>query len=727
MKVITGDELRTKYRPIYTYHNSGEMMRADLYPLAVDKVRHIGEPVVAVVARSKAEAVDAVELVKVEFEPLKVVVDAEAALASDSTLLYEEWGSNVMLHHAFSNGDFELAKQEADVIVKERIYVHRHSPVPIEPNGCVAEYDRNGVLTLWVTTQTPHILRTILAETIGIAEPMIRVVEPDVGGGFGGKMPIHLEDILVCFLAVELKSAVKYIEQRSEHLIASHQAREQVHYIEAALKKDGTILGIKDKMIGNLGVYLPNPGPASLITTSRFIPGCYKIRNYEVEVFGVATNKATYGAYRGFGKDAASYVIEKLMDVAARKLNLSPVDIRLRNLIRSDELPYRTATGALYDSGNYAACLKNLLDRIDYDHLKEEQAALRKRGRHVGIGLSFALEPAASHFPGTPNQDIDGTMIRLEPTGKFSVFTGVTSTGTGSKTTFAQIAADELGVPFEDVFVVQGDTNQGPYGRGTWASRGVVVGGNSVLFAARRLRQKILRFAAHLNRSDEADLSIQQGFVVSALNSKIRISMRQLASSFYLSVVGIPNDILEEGMEATSYFMPRNVETVPNEKGERNAYATYGYSACAAMVEVDLETGFTRVLRYVCLADAGRIVNPQILEAQMHGGIVQGIAGAIFEENKYAEDGLPLASTFIDYLIPTAVDVPKIEVSHLETPSPFVPLGSKGAGEGPIIGVYAALSNAVEDALEPFGTRIRELPLSPEYVWNRSRSNQGAS
>lgn len=723
--IASGEDIVKMCKPIFQVFTLEGMKKIDVYPLATDRVRFVGEPLVAIVARSRELAKDAVELVKIEYEPLPVVVDSEQALRQDALLLYEEWGTNLMLHYKYVSGEVDSAFSKADTIVKERISVHRHSPVPMENNSYLATFEKTTGLTMWATTQNSHILRTLVSETLGLPETRVRVIEPDVGGGFGGKMPGHSEEILVPLFAVKLKSPVKFVEDRSEHLLASHQAREQVHYVEAAVTRDGKILGIRDKIIGNLGVYYPTCGPPSLVTASRFVPGCYKVPNYEAEVIGVATNKPPYGAYRGYGKDAANYVIEKLMDSIAHELDMDPVELRLRNIIRPEEFPYRSVTGALYDSGNYEKTMKLVSELVGYSKLRQEQREQRKNGKYLGIAVSLVLEPASSHFPNSLLVGQDGSTVRLELSGKVSVLTGVTSTGSGTRTAFAQIAAEELGVDVEDVTMIQGDTASAPFGYGMWASRGIVVGGNSVLLAARKLRQRILRLAGHLLNTRPEELKISDGTVESTLEPSRRITLKDLAATFYMFSKPLPRELIEGGLQDTVYYLPDSIETVPDKFGRRNAYATYGNSACAAVVQVDPETGVVEILRYLYVADAGRLINPMLVTGQVHGGVIQGLGGAIYEENAYDLSGQPLCTTFIDYLLPSSMESPEIEVHHLETPSPLVPLGAKGAGEGPTESAYAVLSNAVEDALKPFGVKIRELPLTPEKVWKQiSNSKQ---
>ena len=373
-----------------------------------------------------------------------------------------------MLHYRFSAGNIEEAFDKADVVIDERISIHRHSPMPIETNCYLANYDSTG-LTLWATTQQPHVLRTVIAETLGLPEGKVRVIQPDVGGGFGEKCPTHHEEILVCYLSELLRRPIRYSEDRKEHLTASHQAREQVHYVRVAANKDGEILAVKDRIVGNMGTYFPNPGPTSFMTTARFIPGCYKIRNYAVEVLGAATNKPAYGSYRGFGKDSANFVIERIIEILSEKIGMDSVQLRLKNLIRNEDFPFRSVTGALYDKVDYSKNLEKALTMSNYDSLRMRQAESKSsENKRIGIGLAVVIEPSSPHHPGTLAMGFEGSRVRLEPSGKVSVYTGITSSGTGTRTSFTQIAADELSVKIEDVTVVQGDTSETPYGYGMW-------------------------------------------------------------------------------------------------------------------------------------------------------------------------------------------------------------------------------------------------------------------
>ena len=718
---LTGEDVARLTNPIMPYFNpaSVAMKSADCYALSSGKVRFVGEPVAAVVAISREQAEDAAEFVTADYDPLPPVVDAEEALKPGAPVLYEAWGDNLMLQYKFRAGDVEQAFREADCVIKERLKIHRYTGAPIETRGYLASYDASTrLLTLWASTQNPHQLRTILARTLNHPEPLIRVIEPDVGGAFGVKMPSYPEESLTCLFSMRLGKPVKFIEERRENLIVSHQAREQTHYVEVAVKRDGLVLGLKEKLIVNLGIYFPTCGTLSNLTCVRFIPGCYKIQNYQSEVMGAVTNKATYGAYRGYGKDAATYVIERVMDIVARELELEPLEVRMRNVILPAELPYRTATGALLDSGDYPGALRKVLDLIDIRGFRAKQVEERRKGRYLGLGYALVLEPSASHFPDSLLMGFDGATVRLEPSGDVTVLSGSTSTGMGSRTVLGQVVAEELALPFDHVHVAQGDTSICPYGYGNWASRTAVISMNAALLAARQVKEKTLAIAGHLLGTKEVDLILRDARIYSKTDPNKSVSFREIAS--FAWQMSNPKTFPKEmapGLEATQYYFPPNLEYVNDDKGRRNAYAAYGYSAQAAVVEVDQETGLVHILKWMIVHDAGRALNPAIVMGQTHGGLAQGIGGALFEHNVYDENGQPLAATFMDYRIPTALEIPDIEIVNVEFPSPFLPLGAKGVGEGGAQGASAILANAVEDALSPFNFKIRELPITPERIW----------
>jgi len=724
VSIFEGEDVRPY--PCYWYSQADGMKRATCYPLALEKVRYVGEPVVALVADSPENAKDAIEKISVEYDPLQAITSASDGLKDRAPLIYEEWGDNIAMRYEIKGGDVEKTFANADLVFEETLSIHRHSPVPMEPRAYLAEYDSSSsFITLWATTQNPHLIRTIISATIGHPESKIRVVEPDVGGAFGGKMPSYPEEFLVCIFAKRLARPVKYVEERSESFVAMHQAREQSHHVKIAVSKDGMIQAIDDKIVGDLGVSFPTTGPASLATAARFIPSIYNLQAYRASIIGVATNKPPYGAFRGFGKDASNFIIERIMNIVATRMKMDPVKLRSKNFIKHEQLPYRNITGALFDSGNYDECLRRATELIGYNKFRQTQSDLQRESRFVGIGFSVVLEPSASHFPNSLMNGYEKATVRLDPTGCLTVLSGMTSTGTSHETVLAQIASDVLTIPYDDITVAEGDTQFTPYGFGNWASRSVVLGANAVHLACVKLRERILQTASYLVNEKIENLELQSGRVLVKSNTSKSLSLKEISYASYFMHPSIPRTI-SPGLEATEFFFPPTVEAVPNSDGNRNAYAAYGYSVNAAIVEVDIETGTVKILKYIVCADAGRILNPKVVEGQIVGGVCQGMGGIFLEEQPFDSDGQPLATSFMDYLLPTATDVPDITIAHMESPSPFLPLGAKGVGEGGAEGVAATVINAVEDALKPFAVRIRETPLKPEVVWRCIRGTSSA-
>ena len=719
--VLTGRDVIRYSRPIYAWWTAKGMKTTDVYCLAVDKVRYVGEPVAAVVAKDKYLAEDALEKITVEYETLEPVVSIEDALKPDAPLLYEDWGNNIMLEYTLEGGDVEQAFKEADYVFEEEISSHRYCAAPLETRCYVAYYEEP-YLTVYASSQQPHQTRTVIAKSLNIHESYIRVSQLSLGGGFGAKQPTYHEEVLVPLASLLFKIPVKYVENRRENLTSMHQAREQKHRIKLAVKRDGRIIGIKDDILANLGAYLPTCGPGSVIIAGKTITGCYKIRNCKVKILGVTTNKAPYGAYRGYGKDAGNYVIERMIDIIAKELGIDPIELRLRNIIKPEDLPYRSFSGALYDSGDYPRVLSKALELIEYDKVK---ALPLGEDKLLGVGVSLTIEPTASHYPGAYMLGYEGATVRIEPTGMVTVEVGSASMGTGHETFIAQIVAEELGLDdVSKVKVIEGDTLTSPYGFGSWASRTTILTGNAVLLAARKVKEKILKIAAEILKEPEDNLTLENNTIHSIADVEKKITLEDVASIMYANKPYPAPPQMEPGLEATAFFFPSNIESIDQPGGGRNTYAAYSNSAHAAIVEVDRETGYVKVLKYVVVTDCGRVVNPLIAEGQVVGGVVQGIGGVIYEENIYDENGNPLATTFMDYLIPTSIEAPKIKVAFIESPSPFNQLGVKGVGEGPIEGVPATIANAVENALREYNVKITSLPLTPENVWKLVRKSR---
>jgi len=712
--VFTGEDIAQKIKPLRV-GGSSLLREIKLYPLAVDKVRYFGEPLAVVVADNRYLAEDAVEIVSVDYEPLPVVVDPEGAMEPASACVHEDVGSNIVYKYHFATDGIDKVFQQADVVIKERIRSHRITACPIEPRAYLAHFNQQeDSLTMWSATANPHSLRTRIADILSFPESRIRVIAPDVGGSFGIKIQTYQEELLLPFLSRELARPVKWCETRVEHLRNGRHGRDQIHYIEMALKKDGTILGIRDKIIADMGsTYTVDH---SIMASALYVPGVYQIQNYSVDAFGVSTNKTTHGSLRGIGKADASYVIERLVDIAARELRLDPVEIRMKNFIPAEAFPYRNVTGALYDSGQYHLCLKRALEIAGYEQLRKEQEELRRNGQYRGIGIALVMEPTSSsriHATG----GYASCRMRIDPSGAATVFSSMGEQGQGHETTIAQIVASQTGIPFEKIHVIHGDTLPTPYGFGTGSSRSSVVLMPSAWVAAKKMRGKMLGIAARSLGVVPEKLDIANGKVSSKDDPGRSIEIMEIVRTAYGAIHLLPEN-MEPGLETMGYFVNPNIDYTPDEKGRMNTFSSYPYAAIVAVVDVDVETGFIKIIRYCTVHDCGNMINPQIVDTQQQGSIMQGIGAALYEELRYDEEGRLLTSTLMDYRLPSVEEVPEIALQHIITPNPFTPLGAKGAGETGMLGPPPALCNAVEDALSPLGVKIRETPLTPERILN---------
>lgn len=672
-------------------------------PLAKDKVRHVGEPVVLVIAESRYLAEDALNDIVVEYEPLPAVTDLEKALDSSAARVHDDLGSNLAAHVIQKKGDYAKAKQQAEVIIRRRFTYDHGAAAAMENRGLVAQWDaRAGKLTVWDTTQAPVGIRNGLAGMLGLSEKQVRLIAPFIGGGFGPKiMMFYPEEVLIPWAAIRLQRPVKWIEDRTENFFATTQERGQIHEAEMALTRDGRILGVHDVFLHDTGAYDPY-GLTVPLNSQCTLLGLYHVPNYYSEFKAVFTTKPIVTPYRGAGRQHGVFVMERLLDFAARELGLDRNEIRRRNFIPPDAFPYNNEViyqdfaPLVYDSGNYAPILEKTLEMIGYEtFIKEIQPRARAEGRHLGIGVVCYVE-------GTGIGPYEGARVQVQASGKVSVVTGVGTQGQGHFTSYAQLVADQVGVDVRDVEVVTGDTDQFYWGAGTFASRGAVVAGNAINEAAKDVRHKILRLAAEHFECAEEDLEIAHGEVRVKGVPQRALKLGELAQKAN-PLRGAVKPGTEPGLEATNYFGP-----------ERGATAA---GAHALIVEVDPETGMVTIQKYVVVHDCGRVINPLILEAQVHGGVAQGIGNAFYEQLIYDDNGQLLNASFMDYLLPTALDVPPMEVGHLETPSPLNPLGVKGAGEAGAIPVGPALAQAVEDALARPGLEIREIPLSPARLW----------
>ncbi|HXH11731.1 MAG TPA: glyceraldehyde dehydrogenase subunit alpha [Alphaproteobacteria bacterium] len=712
--VITGADLQGKNVPCgWTLPD----MKVAPHPaLAVGKVRYTGDAVAVVVAEERYIARDALDLIEVDYEPLPVVVDAEKAIEPGAPQLHDEVPNNTTFVWKVAGGDVDKAFREAEVVVKERIVNQRLIPNAIEPRGIVAQYNPgSGDLTMWSATQIPHLVRLLLSMVMGIPEHKIRVIAPEVGGGFGSKLYLYPEEVIVATLAKATGRPVKWIEERRENYVATTHGRDHVQYVEVAAKRDGTITGLRVKSIANMGAYLSTFAPGiPTILFGLMLSGNYRIPNISCEVVGVHTNTTLVDAYRGAGRPEATYLVERAVDLTARELGLDPAEVRRRNFVPANAFPYTTVTGVTYDSGDYQPTLEKALEMVGYQQLRQEQARLRQEGKYLGIGVSTYVEicgMAPSQVLGAVGAGAGGwesATVRVHPSGKVTVYSGASAHGQGHETAFAQIVADGLGIPFEDVEVVHGDTAQVQFGIGTFGSRSAAVGGMAIQMSLQKIEDKAKKIAAFLLEAAEADLVFEGGkFFVKGSPGR-DVSIQQVAFAAY-----VPHKYptgLEPGLEATSFYDPSNF--------------TWPFGTHVAVVEVDPETGVVKLRRYVAVDDCGRVINPLLVDGQIHGGLAQGIAQALYEEAVYDENGQLISGSLMDYAVPKADDLPNFELDRTETPSPVNALGVKGIGEAGTIASSAAIVNAVVDALAPLGVRHLDMPLKPERVWQAIQKAQ---
>ena len=706
--VWTGEDVRARCGPLPVGSRLKDMKVPKRYPLVIDGVvRHVGDPVAAVVATELPLARDASELVEVTYDPLPAVTDIEAALTPQAPVIHPELGTNVCFRLTFG-ANVDDAFTHADRTLSLRVVQQRLVPSPMETRGVVAQF-RGGELTIWTSTQIPHVVKTTLAETVRVPEHQVRVVAPEVGGGFGCKLDVYAEEALLASLAVALGRPVKWIETRQESFLATVHGRGQVSYVDVAAQADGTITGLRARVLADMGAYSQLLTPSVPTNTGLMASGCYRIPHVFAEVIGVFTTQTPTDAYRGAGRPEATFSIERVADAVARALKLDPADVRRRNFIPPEAFPYKTATGATYDSGNYAQALDKALKIIGYPALREEQRRLRGQGRFLGIGLSTYVEitglGAATALPGG---NWESATVRVEPTGKVTVLTGSSPHGQGEETTFAQIVSDRLGVSVDDVVVVHGDTRAVPHGVGTFGSRNTAVGGSAVYLASTRIREKATAIAAHLLEVSSGDL-VADGAQFRVRGSPQRtVSFPDVARAAYKGAKLPPGT--DPGLEATHFFAPPD--------------RVFPFGTHICVVEVDPDTGEVAIRRYVAVDDCGNIINPLLVAGQVHGGIAQGLAQALYEEAIYDQQGQLLTAGFLDYAVPRAAHVPVMELDHTVTPSPHNPLGAKGVGEAGTIGSIPAVVNAVLDALAPFGVESLDMPLTPRKVWQAISSRK---
>jgi len=671
-------------------------------PLARRKVAHVGEPVVAVIANTPEAARDAAELIEVDYEELPAVIDLEQA-AKGEPYVHDEFGTNVAFTMAVGAGDVDGAFAQAAVKVSERLVNQRLAPVSIEPRGMVAQWDPGPQqLTFWSSTQIPHLLRTQLAGAVGIPEHRVRTIAPEVGGGFGSKLNVYAEEIVCAFASRALGMPVKYVETRSESFMATVHGRDQIDFIEVAADRDGRVLGLKLDILADLGAYHQLLTPAIPTLTVLMAPGPYDIKNVAIKLEGVFTTKAPTDAYRGAGRPEATYLIERAVDLVARELGLDPGDVRRRNLIKKDQFPYTTAVGLTYDTGDYHGAFEKALTLAGYEALRKEQQAARKEGRLIGIGLSSYVEvcgmgPSAA----MPAPCWGSATVRVEPTGRVTVMTGCSPHGQGEETTFAQVVSDRLGVPIDDVIVLHGDSAIVQYGIGTFGSRSTAVDGSALYQALDTIREKAMKLAAHMMEANVDDLEFKDGKISVKGNPEKAKSFGEIAFAAWRGI-GLPSE-MEPGLEATRRFEPPNF--------------VYPFGTHVCVVEIDRATGAVKIVKYVAVDDCGNVINPMIVDGQIHGGIAQGIAQALYEEVVYDENGQLASGSLLQYAVPHATQLPAYDLDRTVTPTNVNPMGVKGVGEAGTIGSTPAVVNAVVDALAPFGCVHLDMPCKPERIW----------
>jgi aerobic carbon-monoxide dehydrogenase large subunit len=710
--VLTGHDLARVTAPLRIAPPIEGLLPMEMPTLPADKVRFVGDLVACVIGEQRYQVEDACALVDVEWAPLPAVVDPERAQDSGLPRVDETIPANRAYQGVFAHGDVAAALGAADRVVAVRFHQGRQTHVPLEPRGCLASWQPGDeTLTFWHSTQIPHPMRSALAARLGIAESAVRVITPDVGGGFGQKIPLYREELATAAASRLLGRPVRWIETRRENLLASLHAREDIVDVRAGVKSDGAILGLDVQILTDFGAYAYFPANYMARVVGMMVPGAYRLRDYRYAITAVLTNKCPAGPYRA-PMLICSWVTEGTIDAIARALELDPVEVRRRNMLAESDLPYTTATELVYRSVYPRDTLERALKAFDYEDARRAQAAARAAGRVAGIGVATYVEPNTygSEFyktAGIAGSGHDAAIVRIEPSGAVSAQIGVVSQGQGHLTTVAQALADALAVPIEKVRVQSGDTAAAPYGMGTRGSRGGVVSAGAALGAARIVKQKLLRIAAHLLEAPLDDLELVAGAIRVRGMPASSLTIAQLAQKAYFAPTELPPD-MEPGLEATYAYDPPPL--------------TFSSGTHICRIEIDPETGALTIPRYTIVEDCGRMLNPRVVEGQLHGATAQGLGGALLEEVVYGANGQNLSATLLDYAIPTAALMPAFEVEHLERPDPNTPLGMKGMAEGGVMGASAAISNAVADALAPLGAVAGRQPFTAQRLADALRA-----
>jgi carbon-monoxide dehydrogenase large subunit len=685
-----------------------EVRNHDHWPLAVGEVNHVGDPVAVVIGDGRSEMQDASELVFVDYEPLPAVIDLEGALADGSDLVHDELGTNESHQWSLGGGDIEAALAEADVVCERRVVNHRIAGAPIECRGVLAE-PRGGQLVCTSSTQVPHFLRLFLALLLGESEEKVRVIAPEVGGGFGAKLQVYGEEILLTAVARKLNRPVKWIETRSENMMVTHQGRDQIATVKMGAKSDGTLTGIHVKIVADMGAYLMLLTPTIPALGAFVMSGCYKFAAVQTDITGVYTNKCPTDAIRGAGRPEATHMIEVVLDQLADELGMDRLELRRKNFIT--EFPAETALGIVYDSGNYAGTLDKLLEHFDIDAFEQERQEAASRGKLLGCGFSTYTEIcglAPSRVTGPQGFGLqtglwESAMVRVHFTGAVTCYTGTSPHGQGQETTFAQLVADRLGVDPQNVEIMHGDTGTGPHGLGTYGSRTTAVGGEALVQATNKVVDKAKKLVAHMLEAAPEDIEVANGkFSVKGSPDK-GLALAEIAGAAFIPDENWPEG-MEPGLEETAFYDPSNF--------------VFPFGAHCAVVEIDPETGNVDVVRYLAVDDCGPAINPMLIDGQVHGGIAYGIGQALYEQVHYDENGQLTTATFVDYCLPSAADVPSFVTDRTETPSPTNSLGVKGIGEAGTIAATAAVTNAVIDAMKAKGVTYMNMPLTPNRIWS---------
>lgn len=714
---LIGEEASKYSKPIPTYlYSSGDVRIPEWNCIASKQVNFVGEPVAAVVCANRYDVEDAVEDTDVDYELLPPIVDSEIATKDDSNLVHKYLGSNIAVDLKMSGGDLGKAKERTDFVITRKFKVHRHATASMETRGGIASFEPSSMrLTLWASTQIPFILRSHLAQLLGVPERNIRVIAPDVGGGFGAKLQLSAEYIALCILSMLLKRPIKWIETRSENLLAFAHAREQVHVAEAGFSADGHILWVKDRALMDAGAYLDSRISGQAMCSFYELQGPYKLEAVDAQISIVLTNKCPYGAYRGFGLETGALIIERLMDIAAKKLDLDPSVVRERNLIGHDDMSYKTALGLVYGINGFHSALHSAMEVAGYTSLRKWQLEEKAKGRRVGIGLSVIVEPSSTNAytgvvaPGelTASVDFGGAFIKMDSEGGVTVHLGTVSLGTNHYEAVATIVSDQLGLDRKDVLVVEGDTATTPYDCGVRASRFSTVVLPAIIESVQLLKQRLVKAAASMLEANELDVELKNRMASVKGSSNMKLRIEDVANMFYANTEKLPLG-LEPSLEINHFFKPL----------KKGAFNAFSYAVHIPVVELDKDTGVCRFLKYVIFEDCGKIINKEVVDGQLQGGLAQVVGGIFFEEMKYDDGGQLLTSSFLDYLIPSSREVPVPIISHTIT-QPSLSAVPKGMGESSIIAGYAAILNAMSDVLD---SEVNNTHLPPEELWRIQRS-----